>query len=309
MEGVICDRGLNLGHLIGVLHQFFERLGMGAQLRFKPAYNPYTEPSMEVFSFHPMLNKWVEVGNSGMFRPEMLRPMAPPVRCRRTSRRPPRGCSPISPGRAAGSQVVPGMERATVQSFLSAQDMIANRKGSFDLYGLDFVLDKARQSAQSARPQSARPPRSRGATLARGVFWPQDLNPWLLEINASPSMEHSTPITARLCTAVAEDTIKVVVDMPEQREARIAAGEADPDSAGYDTGLWRLIHKCGPPGCGGWPPAPAAALPRPTVGVRTERRAWMDSQVDGASEGTHVYRGRARGGWLMPKQEEERGLA
>lgn len=22
------------------------------QLRFKPAYNPYTEPSMEVFSYH-----------------------------------------------------------------------------------------------------------------------------------------------------------------------------------------------------------------------------------------------------------------
>ena len=75
---MICDRGLNLGHRIGVLYQFFERLGMGEQLRFKPAFNPYTEPSMEVFSFHPMLKKWVEVGNSGMFRPEMLRPMAPP---------------------------------------------------------------------------------------------------------------------------------------------------------------------------------------------------------------------------------------
>lgn len=75
VEGVICDRGLNLGHLIGVLYQFFERLGMGDKLRFKPAFNPYTEPSMEIFSYHPQLKKWVEVGNSGMFRPEMLRPM------------------------------------------------------------------------------------------------------------------------------------------------------------------------------------------------------------------------------------------
>lgn len=75
VEGVICDRGLNLGHLIGVLYQFFQRLGMGDKLRFKPAFNPYTEPSMEIFSYHPMLKKWVEVGNSGMFRPEMLRPM------------------------------------------------------------------------------------------------------------------------------------------------------------------------------------------------------------------------------------------
>ena len=71
-------------------------------LRFKPAYNPYTEPSMEIFSYHEGiktyytyyilnytkstrsylqlvlklgLGKWVEIGNSGMFRPEMLEPM------------------------------------------------------------------------------------------------------------------------------------------------------------------------------------------------------------------------------------------
>lgn len=74
VEGIIADKGLTLGHLLGMLHEFFNRLGM-SQLRFKPAYNPYTEPSMEIFAFHPMLNKWVEVGNSGMFRPEMLRPM------------------------------------------------------------------------------------------------------------------------------------------------------------------------------------------------------------------------------------------
>ena len=47
-------------------------------IRFKPAYNPYTEPSMEIFAFHPMLNKYVEVGNSGVFRPEMLRTMGVP---------------------------------------------------------------------------------------------------------------------------------------------------------------------------------------------------------------------------------------
>ena len=30
---------------------------------------------MEVFSYHACLNKVVEIGNSGVFRPEMLRPM------------------------------------------------------------------------------------------------------------------------------------------------------------------------------------------------------------------------------------------
>ena len=33
---------------------------------------------MEIFAYHPMLKKWVEVGNSGMFRPEMLQPMGLP---------------------------------------------------------------------------------------------------------------------------------------------------------------------------------------------------------------------------------------
>ncbi|OVA05502.1 Phenylalanyl-tRNA synthetase [Macleaya cordata] len=77
IEGVVCDRGLTLGDLMGVLHDFFMRLGM-SKLRFKPTYNPYTEPSMEIYSYHEGFKKWVEVGNSGMFRPEMLLPMGLP---------------------------------------------------------------------------------------------------------------------------------------------------------------------------------------------------------------------------------------
>ncbi|GFY36986.1 phenylalanine--tRNA ligase alpha subunit [Trichonephila inaurata madagascariensis] len=77
IEGVVADYGLTLGDLIGTLHQFFHKLGI-TKLRFKPAYNPYTEPSMEIFSYHEGLKKWVEVGNSGMFRPEMLLPMGLP---------------------------------------------------------------------------------------------------------------------------------------------------------------------------------------------------------------------------------------
>ncbi|KAL9246797.1 hypothetical protein vseg_020289 [Gypsophila vaccaria] len=77
IEGLICDRGLSLGHLIGVLQEFFSCLGM-TKLKFKPAYNPYTEPSMEIFSYHDGIGKWMEIGNSGMFRPEMLRPMGLP---------------------------------------------------------------------------------------------------------------------------------------------------------------------------------------------------------------------------------------
>jgi len=77
IEGVVADVGLTLGDLIGVLHGFFKKLGI-QKLKFKPAYNPYTEPSMEIFSWHDGLKKWVEIGNSGIFRPEMLLPLGLP---------------------------------------------------------------------------------------------------------------------------------------------------------------------------------------------------------------------------------------
>lgn len=77
VEGVVADYSVTLGDLMGILEAFFRKLGI-ERLRFKPAYNPYTEPSMEVFSYHSGLKKWVEIGNSGVFRPEMLRPMGLP---------------------------------------------------------------------------------------------------------------------------------------------------------------------------------------------------------------------------------------
>ena len=77
VEGLVADYNLTLGNLIGIIKTFFEKIGI-TQLRFKPAYNPYTEPSMEIFGYHPELKKWTEIGNSGMFRPEMLRPMGLP---------------------------------------------------------------------------------------------------------------------------------------------------------------------------------------------------------------------------------------
>nr|CAB3244774.1 phenylalanine--tRNA ligase alpha subunit [Phallusia mammillata] len=77
VEGVVADRSVTLGDLMGILREFFRKLGIH-KLRFKPAYNPYTEPSMEVFGYHNGLGKWVEIGNSGVFRPEMLRPMGLP---------------------------------------------------------------------------------------------------------------------------------------------------------------------------------------------------------------------------------------
>lgn len=77
IEGFIADKNLTLSHLIGTIAYFFKRIGI-LDVKFKPAFNPYTEPSMEIFGYSKHLEKWIEVGNSGIFRPEMLKPMSFP---------------------------------------------------------------------------------------------------------------------------------------------------------------------------------------------------------------------------------------
>ena len=77
VEGFVIDRNLSIGDLMSYVKDFFGRIGLH-EIEFKPAYNPYTEPSMEIFAKHEGLGKWIEVGNSGMFRPEMLDPMGIP---------------------------------------------------------------------------------------------------------------------------------------------------------------------------------------------------------------------------------------
>ncbi|OTA51920.1 putative phenylalanine--tRNA ligase beta chain [Hypoxylon sp. EC38] len=77
VEGVIADTNLTLGGLMEFMDIFFGKMGI-TDLKYKPAYNPYTEPSMEIFSYHKGLGKLIEIGNSGMFRPEMLESMGFP---------------------------------------------------------------------------------------------------------------------------------------------------------------------------------------------------------------------------------------
>ncbi|KAI9614254.1 hypothetical protein H4Q26_009397 [Puccinia striiformis f. sp. tritici PST-130] len=77
VEGVVADKNITLGDLIGFMEVFFAKMGIH-DIRVKPTYNPYTEPSMEIYSWHSGLKKWVEIGNSGLFRPEMLEPMGLP---------------------------------------------------------------------------------------------------------------------------------------------------------------------------------------------------------------------------------------
>lgn len=77
VEGFIIDKNLTLSHLITTIRTFFHLIGID-DIKQKPAYNPYTEPSMEIFGYSKDQKRWIEVGNSGMFRPEMLIPMGFP---------------------------------------------------------------------------------------------------------------------------------------------------------------------------------------------------------------------------------------
>jgi phenylalanyl-tRNA synthetase alpha chain len=69
-EGVVVDENVHFRHLLGYLKQFYKKMGFDS-IRFRPAYFPYTEPSVEVDVWHPEKKVWLELGGAGMFRPEI----------------------------------------------------------------------------------------------------------------------------------------------------------------------------------------------------------------------------------------------
>ncbi len=70
IEGVVMEKRADFRELMGVFKQFYSL--MGFNVRFRPSYFPYTEPSLEVQIYWD--GKWIELGGSGMFRPEVLAP-------------------------------------------------------------------------------------------------------------------------------------------------------------------------------------------------------------------------------------------
>jgi len=73
LDGIVGDKGINVRHLLGFLREFARALGLG-EVRFRPHYFPFTEPSVESYVKHPKLG-WVEFVGSGVFRPEVLKPL------------------------------------------------------------------------------------------------------------------------------------------------------------------------------------------------------------------------------------------
>ena len=73
-EGIVVDKNVNFRHLLGYLNQFYKKMGF-EKVRFRPAYFPYTEPSVEIDVFHPEKKVWLELGGAGIFRPEVTTPL------------------------------------------------------------------------------------------------------------------------------------------------------------------------------------------------------------------------------------------
>lgn len=72
LEGVIMDEDLSFSNLLGVLKEFYAKMGFD-EVRFRPGYFPYTEPSVEPEVYIEGLG-WVELGGAGVFRREVTAP-------------------------------------------------------------------------------------------------------------------------------------------------------------------------------------------------------------------------------------------
>ncbi len=70
IEGIVSKPGLSLSNLMGILKEFYKRLGF-ERIRFRPSYFPYTEPSLEIEVFFEPKDEWMEIGGAGIFRKEV----------------------------------------------------------------------------------------------------------------------------------------------------------------------------------------------------------------------------------------------
>ncbi|MDR3546780.1 MAG: phenylalanine--tRNA ligase subunit alpha [Candidatus Pacebacteria bacterium] len=75
-EGLVIGEAISMANLKGTLDEFFkEYLGPEAQVRFRPSFFPFTEPSVEVdvwFQPEGKEGRWLEVMGAGMVHPSVI---------------------------------------------------------------------------------------------------------------------------------------------------------------------------------------------------------------------------------------------
>ncbi|TFG02331.1 MAG: phenylalanine--tRNA ligase subunit alpha [Promethearchaeota archaeon] len=73
IEGIVIGDRVTLCDLIGLLKEFYRKMGF-EKIITRPGFFPYTEPSMEISVYYDKLGEWLEMGGSGIFRPEVTYP-------------------------------------------------------------------------------------------------------------------------------------------------------------------------------------------------------------------------------------------
>ena len=82
IEGLVVGEDITLAHLKGTLARFFKELFKGAEveIRFRPSFFPFTEPSVEVdmrvvrgAAPEKLRGKWIEMMGAGMVHPNVLK--------------------------------------------------------------------------------------------------------------------------------------------------------------------------------------------------------------------------------------------
>ena len=72
LEGIVMDENVSFANLLGCLSTFYHLMGFG-DVRFRPGYFPYTEPSVEAEVYVDGMG-WIELGGAGVFREEVTKP-------------------------------------------------------------------------------------------------------------------------------------------------------------------------------------------------------------------------------------------
>jgi phenylalanyl-tRNA synthetase alpha chain len=84
IEALVIEKGINMAHLKGALLEMARAMfGPAAQIRLRPSFFPFTEPSAEMDISCPFCqgkgcrtckqSGWIEIGGSGMVHPNVLR--------------------------------------------------------------------------------------------------------------------------------------------------------------------------------------------------------------------------------------------